>query len=129
MILNGPVLSANAPSGQMAYLKLACTPGQYDNVRIVAALDPSQYQFLFYEHFEFGLRWWTGRDAGRHSGVIVPDPLSSGRGNVLTFTNLCPGGGDIYSRQLFPTAGYVEISFDYLGLAKPGSVAGDLGGP
>jgi len=46
---------------------------------------------------------------------------------VLTFTNLSEAG-DIFTRQAFPTTGYLEISFDYLGLAKPGSVAGDLGG-
>jgi internalin A len=46
---------------------------------------------------------------------------------VLTFTKLSQSG-DVFTREVFSGASSIEISFDYLGLAKPGSVAGDLGG-
>jgi hypothetical protein len=81
----------------------------------------------FMEDFESGLNQWTGKAGGSHSGVIVADPLNSGRGNVLSFSNLAYGG-DIFTTQIFSISGPVVISFEYLGLAKPGSVPGDLGG-
>lgn len=82
---------------------------------------------LFYEDFENGLDKWTGKTNGPHSGIVVQDPLSSGRNNVITFTNLT-GAGDLFTINRFSSENEVEIQFDYLGLEKPGSVPGNLGG-
>jgi hypothetical protein len=82
---------------------------------------------LFSEDFEAGLGKWTGVAGGPQTATIVPDPLASGRGNVLTCTKL-GGPGEVWTRESVSNADGIEISFDYLGLPKAGSVAGDLGG-
>jgi hypothetical protein len=82
---------------------------------------------LFSEDFENGLGQWTGRAGGGFSGRTVADPLGSGRGQVLTFSNLA-NGGDIFSRATFSTSNALVLSFDYLGFAGTGSQTNDLGG-
>jgi len=82
---------------------------------------------LFSDDFSNGLGQWTGKNGGAHSGVIVPDPLNTGRGGVLTFTALT-GSGDIFTGSTISSTQPVIIRFDYLGLAKPGSVSGNFGG-
>ena len=82
----------------------------------------------FSDTFESTLSQWTGKSGGTHHGVIVPDPLRPGN-NVLSFTGL-NAGGDMFSvtaLALDPSATY-RISFDYLGLAEPMTIAGDTGG-
>lgn len=81
----------------------------------------------FSEDFEGGLGQWTGKYGGSHSGMIVADPLSSGRGSVLTFSDVTYGG-DIFTAYPILFSGSTVISFDYLGLAIPCSTPGDLGG-
>ncbi len=81
---------------------------------------------LFSEDFENGLGQWTGRADGANHGVIVSDPLNSGRGNVLAFTAL-NSGGDMFSTSFFTVSGTVTMSFDYLGLPQPGHTS-NLGG-
>lgn len=81
----------------------------------------------FAEDFESGLAQWTGKISGAHSALIVVDPLASGRGNVLTFSNF-GYGGDLFSALTFSNAGPVYVSFDYLGLADHDSIPGDFGG-
>jgi hypothetical protein len=127
-VLKGSISPSVVQTGKMAHLQLAYSLGRYDNVRIIGALDPGTYHsVLFFENFEAGLDRWTGKNGGAHSGIIAQDPVSSGRGRVLTFTNLSQSG-DVFTREVISNADSVEISFDYLGLAKPGSVPGDLGG-
>jgi hypothetical protein len=83
---------------------------------------------IFTDDFEGDLSLWTGKSGGIFSGITVVDPLRAGN-RVLSFTALNIEG-DIYSLQQFSlTAGQrYRISFEYLGLAKPGSVDGDFGG-
>jgi hypothetical protein len=81
----------------------------------------------FTEDFEGTLAQWTGNAGGGSSGMIVADPLSSGRGNVLTFGTTV-GGGDIFTSIAIHLSGPVEVGFDYLGLSERGGVPGDLGG-
>lgn len=82
---------------------------------------------VFSDDFENGMGKWTGKNGGSHSATIVPDPLDSGRGNVITFTTL-KIGGDIYTTNQYPREGPIKISFDYLGKAVAQSVPNDLGG-
>src|SRR5579884_2448622 len=82
---------------------------------------------VFTEDFEGDLSRWTGQTNGPTSGIIVPDPVGSGRGHVLTFTNLT-FGGDIFTTNVFSFNGTDAISFDYLGLPGLGGVSDDLGG-
>ena len=82
---------------------------------------------LFFEDFETGLVQWTGKTGQPHHGVTVSDPVSSGRGKVLTFTAM-NGFGDIFSTSVLSSTNTIAISFDYLGLRNAGSGAGDLGG-
>lgn len=81
----------------------------------------------FSEYFENGLSQWTGKSHGSHNGVIVADPLNSGRSNVLSFSDF-GYGGDIFTALKISNPGPVVISFDYLGLADHLSVPGDFGG-
>ena len=92
---------------------------------LAAASSPAAV--LFSENFESGLGKWTGKYGGAHQGVTVPDPLASGRGAVLTFTDRTTEG-DIFSKKVLSAYDSISISFDYLGLATEQSVAGDLGG-
>ena len=82
---------------------------------------------VFSEDFESDLSQWTDKNGGPYSGVIVPDPVGSGRGHVLTFTSKTVGG-DVFTTNLFSLSGTVAISFDYLGLPGLGEVDPDLGG-
>src|SRR5690242_14121908 len=75
---------------------------------------------LFSEKFESGLEKWTGKTGEAHHGITLPDPLGSGRGQVLTFTDLNTSG-DIFSTELFKSTFQITISFDYLGLTRQGS--------
>lgn len=81
----------------------------------------------FFEDFETGLGRWTGQNGGSHHGVLVPDPIASGRGHVLTFDQR-GRYGDLFSTRVFHSPYPIAISFDYLGLAQPDSLLGDLGG-
>ena len=83
---------------------------------------------IFQENFESTLSQWTGKSGGAHAGTIVADPFNTGN-NVLSFTGL-NYSGDIFTQSLIPVSGYsqVFIEFDYLGLAKGGSVADNYGG-
>jgi len=81
----------------------------------------------FAEDFESSLAQWTGKSGGSHSGLIVADPLNSGRGNVLSFSDF-GYGGDLFSALTISNSGLVTISFDYLGLADYQSKPGDFGG-
>lgn len=81
----------------------------------------------FSEDFESGLAQWTGKSGGSSSGLIVADPLHSGRNNVLSFANF-GYGGDLFSTVTISNTGLVSISFDYLGRADSQSKPGDFGG-
>lgn len=93
----------------------------------VASASPSQALGPFFDDFESGLSLWTGRGGGGHNGILVFDPLSSGRGLVLTFSGIT-GGGDAFVSNPIALNGTVEVSFDYLGLPHLGGTPGDLGG-
>lgn len=82
---------------------------------------------LFSDDFEAGLGQWTGKKDGTNSALVLADPLATGRGNVLAFAAVT-NGGDVFSRQMFANDRDIRISFDYLGLARTGSTAGNLGG-
>lgn len=107
---------------------LAATTGAVLSLAIVQSNPAKAANFttLFFENFESNLSQWTGKDNGSHSGVIVNDPLGSGK--ALSFTSL-KNGGDIFSLQSFssPFQTY-RLSFDYLGLANRWSRPNDLGG-
>ena len=83
---------------------------------------------LFEENFSAGLGAWTGKNDGPHQGQIVADPFNAAN-SVLSFTGLNVSG-DIFTRDFFPVgaASQILLSFDYLGLAKSGSVPGNIGG-
>ncbi len=91
----------------------------------VAQATPLQ---LLTADFETGLAGWTERDPLNPSGLVVADPLSSGRGQVLTFQRVGSSGTLFSSAPMTSSSGMFTLTFDYLGLAKQGSVAGDLGG-
>lgn len=84
-------------------------------------------QVLFADDMSNGLAQWTGKYGGEHQGIVVPDPLGTGRGDVLTFTGL-NAAGDIFTVESFASSGSITLSFDYLGLPMEGSVPNDLGG-
>lgn len=84
---------------------------------------------VFNDDFESGsLANWTGKSFGAHDAVIVDDPLDN-TNSAITFNTL-ESAGEIFSTQFFDfaSADTYEVSFDYLGFAKNGSVAGDFGG-
>lgn len=92
------------------------------------AVSTAMAQTLFSDDFGGSLSTWTGQNGDATSGNIIDDPLRAGN-KVLTFTAL-GSGGDIFSQQQFaltPGQSY-RVDFEYLGLAKPGSVANDFGG-
>ena len=78
--------------------------------------------------FETGLAGWTERDPLNPSGLVVADPLSSGRGQVLTFQRVGSSGTLFSSVPLTSPSAMFTLTFDYLGQARQGSTAGDLGG-
>ena len=90
----------------------------------------AQPAVLFEDKFESGnLDQWTGDVHGPHHGQIVADPLKAGN-RVLTFTEL-DANGDVFSAApIWLKEGNRQyiVSFDYLGLAQPGSLPGNLGG-
>lgn len=82
----------------------------------------------FAENFEGSLSAWTGINNGAITeAAIVVDPLNSGN-HVLGFTKLGSGGSIYTVDTIATTTGQFTVSFDYLGLARAGSKAGDLGG-
>ncbi|NOS69900.1 MAG: hypothetical protein HOP33_08210 [Verrucomicrobia bacterium] len=97
-----------------------CTAG-------LSAISTCSAAIIFSEDFEGDLRQWTGQGGGAHTGVIVPDPVGSGRSNVLSFTDL-QLGGEVFTTNIFSLSGTFVISFDYLGLPSTNGVYGDLGG-
>jgi len=80
----------------------------------------------FAENFEGSLSAWTQRNASHPDGVIVADPLRTGN-HVLSFSRTM-GSGSLFSTDQVKSDGNFTFAFDYLGLARPGSVAGDIGG-
>lgn len=96
-------------------------------IAVVLATTLPTHAASFAEDFESGLAQWTGKLGGASTALTVADPLASGRGQVLTFSNF-GYGGDIFSTLTFSNAGPVNVSFDYLGLADHDSITGDFGG-
>jgi hypothetical protein len=80
----------------------------------------------FAEDFEGTLAAWTDRSPGNPQAAIFVDPLNANN-HVLGFRQL-GSGGSIFSTTLIAAAGQFTVSFDYLGLAGRGGVAGDIGG-
>lgn len=82
------------------------------------------------ENFEGTLSKWVDRSVsvgGPVQSAIVVDPLNAAN-HVLGF-NMMYSAGSLFSADTIQTTnGMFTVSFDYLGLAQPGSVAGDLGG-
>lgn len=84
---------------------------------------------VFNDDFESGsLANWTGKSFGAHSAVIVVDPVNNAN-HAITFNTL-ESVGELFSATAFEfaDADTYEVSFDYLGHAKAGSVANNLGG-
>ena len=82
---------------------------------------------LLEEDFERGLRFWTGKNGGPHSGAKVADPLNPGN-QVITFRRGA-SAGDMFSVEIRIERGAeYELSFDYLGLPLPGSAPSNHGG-
>lgn len=84
---------------------------------------------VFQEDFSSDLSAWTGKGGGAHAGQIVDDPLRPGN-RVLSFTGT-DYSGNIFNTTAIPAGGgggRVILTFDYLGLAQPASVPGNLGG-
>lgn len=80
----------------------------------------------FSDNFEGTLAAWTDRNPSSPDAAIVDDPLRQGN-HVLGF-NRTQSGGSIFTTDFVTSSGQFTVSFEYLGLAKQGSVAGDLGG-
>ncbi|CAD5372073.1 PEP-CTERM domain-containing protein [Rubrivivax sp. A210] len=82
------------------------------------------------ENFEGTLSHWTDRSVfvgGAVQSAIVVDPLNAAN-HALGF-NRTFGAGSLFSVDtISTTTGQFTVNFDYLGLAKAGSVAGNLGG-
>jgi len=78
------------------------------------------------ENFESDLAGWSDRVTGSPDATIVADPFNAAN-HVLAFTTL-RGAGSLFSAPVKSDTGGFTLSFDYLGLARAGSVAGDLGG-
>jgi hypothetical protein len=84
----------------------------------------AQAQALLTENFESGLGQWAPCGMPM-TGIVVPDPLRPGN-HVLSFAQT-NHGSDTCSIATFGPGVY-RLSFEYLGLAQPGSVPGDFGG-
>lgn len=82
---------------------------------------------LFTDSFESDLSQWVGKSSEPHHGQIVVDPLNTGN-KVLNFTALNVFGDIFSANPVLSTSGEYRLSFDYLGLAKPGSTPNNLGG-
>lgn len=106
----------------------SCTRLLITAAALATGLAPlSGAEILFEDSFSGDLSSWTGKLGGGHQGQIVADPLVPGN-HVLNFSGF-NWSGDIFS-GLINTSGHsgIILSFDYLGLAVPGSNAGNLGG-
>jgi PEP-CTERM motif len=78
--------------------------------------------------FETGLSGWTERNPALPSAEIVADPLTSGRGNVLTFQRV-GSSGTLFSVDTSSSAdGRFVLSFDYLGIPPQGAAPTYSGG-
>lgn len=107
-------------------LAIALTLAASASVAQAFTISPST---TFTENFEGDLSQWIWRDgttAGITEAAITADPLNAGN-QVLGFPKL-GSGGSLYSASYITTSGQFTVSFDYLGLPKAGSIAGDLGG-
>jgi hypothetical protein len=78
---------------------------------------------LFSETFEGPLSQWSVHE---QDAFIAVDPLQGGN-HVLDFARI-RSGASATSLVTVRSAGNFTLSFDYLGVARAGSVAGDLGG-
>ena len=78
--------------------------------------------------FEGDLSAWTERTPANPTGLIVADPLSSGRGQVLTFQRVGSSGTLFSSEAVTSDSAKFMLTFDYLGLMGQGGIPGDLGG-
>jgi hypothetical protein len=82
---------------------------------------------LFSESFEGGLAQWAVREEdGAKDAAIVVDPRNANN-HVLNFSRTYDGNSATSVAKV-RSAGNFTLSFDYLGMARPRSVAGDLGG-
>jgi hypothetical protein len=88
--------------------------------------DPPAEVIDFAESFENGLSQWVGRPTGHHA-EIVSDPFDA-RNAVVTFTQTV-AAGDAFSLPIPVDVNSVyTLTFDYLGLALPGSEENNFGG-
>ncbi len=81
---------------------------------------------VFSAGFESGLSAWFDRNAASPDAAVFDDPLRPGN-HVLGFNQIM-GSGSIFSNDQVISSGGYTLSFDYLGVAKPGGNAGDRGG-
>jgi hypothetical protein len=81
---------------------------------------------VFSAGFEDGLSAWFDRNPSSPDAAVFDDPLRPGN-HVLGF-NRTMGSGSVFSNAQVASTGSYTLSFDYLGVAKPGGVAGDRGG-
>jgi PEP-CTERM motif len=77
--------------------------------------------------FEGDLSAWTERNPAAPTGMLVADPLGSGRGQVLTF-QLAGSTGTLFSQMVTSPNAKFLLTFDYLGLYAGGPNPTDLGG-
>jgi hypothetical protein len=95
---------------------------------VVLMARPATATVLFSDDYESGsLAGYTGQGGGPIHGTIVVDPLNPAN-QVLSFTALNSGGDTFTTAAYFDASESYVLSFDYLGVATPGSVPGDLGG-
>jgi hypothetical protein len=81
---------------------------------------------VFSSGFESGLSAWFDRNPASPDAAVFDDPLRPGN-HVLGF-NTIMGSGSVFTNAQVTSSGSYTLSFDYLGVARPGSIAGDLGG-
>jgi hypothetical protein len=78
---------------------------------------------IFSDSFEGSLSQWSVHNT---DAFIAVDPLHANN-HVLDFARLS-GSSSATSLATIHSNGNFTLSFDYLGLARPGSIVGDLGG-
>jgi hypothetical protein len=78
---------------------------------------------IFSDSFEGSLSQWSVHNT---DAFIAVDPLHANN-HVLDFSRLS-GSSSATSLATVRSNGNFTLSFDYLGLARPGSIVGDLGG-
>lgn len=82
---------------------------------------------VFAEDLEGGLGQWVGRPTTGHHAQIVQDPLDPGN-RAVNFTRTV-AAGDLFSLPIPVELGAsYRLTFDYLGVPGPGSLANNLGG-